>query len=89
MSATLKSIIKRKRNEADLNRGKSSTPIQLSGGLKFVIRRDIGKYTIYLSREGMTQPSSEEIEVFLREWGFSGMPDNPRAGITFEIPEWS
>lgn len=86
---TLKNMIIRKRNEADLQRGKSSTPIELSGGLRFVIRRDTGKYTIYLSRAGLTPPSSAEIDTFLNEWGSPGlMPENPRAGVTFEISEW-
>lgn len=64
----LKDIIKRKQNEARLNIGRATTPIDLKNGLRIRLEKKPGKFKVYLSRQGKTAPSLTEIQTFIDHW---------------------
>lgn len=68
----LASIIERKKHEADLNPGRNSTQIELSGGMKMTIKKlhggSIPAYRVYISRDGQQPPSETEIQTFIEHW---------------------
>lgn len=78
---SLTDIIKRKLNEAKLNPGRASTPIELSGGLRIAIRENnYFGYKVYLSRAGLKPPSEKEIETILENW-----PGKNKIAYDYEI----
>jgi len=64
----LGAILQRKRNEAYQNPNRTTTAIDLPNGLRIRLERKFGKVKVYLSRQGKTGPSKQEIETILKYW---------------------
>jgi len=82
-------IIQRKINEAILNPGKETTTLELPSGLRFKMRKDNQRFTLYLSRIGNTPPSAIELETFINHWPNENdiETENFISGIVFHIIE--
>jgi len=83
---SLKSQIRRKITEANLNPHKRLKPLKLEGGLQIRIKLAQDRYIIYISRDGKAPPSETELKTVLNCLPLPAAPENFRAGIIFEIP---